>query len=86
MCLDVYRDSRFINGSALSLHRTSDAEDCKMILVFFVQVVKSLLDFKDEQLSVQMDAHDTLWGETGTFLLFHSDEFNFCTTSFCRSM
>lgn len=45
---------------------------------FFVQVVKSLLDFKDEQLSVQMDAHDTLWGETGTFLLFHSDEFSFC--------
>lgn len=35
MCLDVYRDSRFINGSVLSLHRTSDAEDCKMILFFF---------------------------------------------------
>ncbi|KAM9861164.1 protein TANC1-like [Aulostomus maculatus] len=28
------------------------------------QVVKSLLDLKDEQLAVQMDTHDTLWGET----------------------
>ncbi|KAM3625654.1 uncharacterized protein V6R79_015544 [Siganus canaliculatus] len=28
------------------------------------QVVKSLLDLKDEQLTVQMDAHDSLWGET----------------------
>ncbi|XP_020493540.1 protein TANC1 isoform X2 [Labrus bergylta] len=28
------------------------------------QVVKSLLDLKDEQLAVQMDAHDSLWGET----------------------
>lgn len=34
-----------------------------------MQVVKSLLDFKDEQLAVQMDSHDSLWGETGTFLL-----------------
>uniref|UniRef100_A0A3P8QSX1 Tetratricopeptide repeat, ankyrin repeat and coiled-coil containing 1a n=1 Tax=Astatotilapia calliptera TaxID=8154 RepID=A0A3P8QSX1_ASTCA len=32
------------------------------------QVVKSLLDLKDEQLAVQMDAHDSLWGETGAFL------------------
>uniref|UniRef100_A0AAX7SLX2 Tetratricopeptide repeat, ankyrin repeat and coiled-coil containing 1a n=1 Tax=Astatotilapia calliptera TaxID=8154 RepID=A0AAX7SLX2_ASTCA len=31
-------------------------------------VVKSLLDLKDEQLAVQMDAHDSLWGETGAFL------------------
>nr|XP_046247189.1 protein TANC1-like isoform X2 [Scatophagus argus] len=29
-----------------------------------IQVVKSLLDLKDEQLAVQMDAHDSLWGET----------------------
>lgn len=29
----------------------------------------SLLDLKDEQLAVQMDAHDSLWGETGTFSL-----------------
>ncbi|XP_041839475.1 protein TANC1-like [Melanotaenia boesemani] len=28
------------------------------------QVVKSLLDLKDEQLAVQMDTHDSLWGET----------------------
>ncbi|XP_070816101.1 protein TANC1-like [Chaetodon trifascialis] len=28
------------------------------------QVVKILLDLKDEQLAVQMDAHDSLWGET----------------------
>uniref|UniRef100_A0A672YEZ9 Tetratricopeptide repeat, ankyrin repeat and coiled-coil containing 1a n=1 Tax=Sphaeramia orbicularis TaxID=375764 RepID=A0A672YEZ9_9TELE len=28
------------------------------------QVVKSLLDLKDEQLAVQMDSHDSLWGET----------------------
>ncbi|XP_028999873.1 protein TANC1-like isoform X2 [Betta splendens] len=28
------------------------------------QVVKSILDLKDEQLAVQMDAHDSLWGET----------------------
>uniref|UniRef100_A0A3P8U631 Tetratricopeptide repeat, ankyrin repeat and coiled-coil containing 1a n=1 Tax=Amphiprion percula TaxID=161767 RepID=A0A3P8U631_AMPPE len=28
------------------------------------QVVKSMLDLKDEQLAVQMDAHDSLWGET----------------------
>lgn len=34
-----------------------------------LQVVKSLLDLKDEQLAVQMDAHDSLWGETGKFLL-----------------
>ncbi|KAM9409991.1 protein TANC1-like [Pholidichthys leucotaenia] len=29
-----------------------------------MQVVKSLLDLKDEQLAVQMDTHDSLWGET----------------------
>ncbi|XP_029353253.1 protein TANC1-like [Echeneis naucrates] len=29
-----------------------------------MQVVKSLLDLKDEQLAVQMDVHDSLWGET----------------------
>uniref|UniRef100_UPI003AAA430D protein TANC1-like n=1 Tax=Centroberyx gerrardi TaxID=166262 RepID=UPI003AAA430D len=28
------------------------------------QVVKSLLDLNDEQLAVQMDAHDSLWGES----------------------
>uniref|UniRef100_A0A667Y0N1 Tetratricopeptide repeat, ankyrin repeat and coiled-coil containing 1a n=1 Tax=Myripristis murdjan TaxID=586833 RepID=A0A667Y0N1_9TELE len=28
------------------------------------QVVKSLLDLNDEQLAAQMDAHDSLWGET----------------------
>ncbi|XP_049574188.1 protein TANC1 isoform X2 [Syngnathus scovelli] len=28
------------------------------------QVVKCLLDLEDEQLAVQMDAHDSLWGET----------------------
>ncbi|XP_054627851.1 protein TANC1-like isoform X2 [Dunckerocampus dactyliophorus] len=28
------------------------------------QVVKSLLDLEDEHLAVQMDAHDSLWGET----------------------
>ncbi|KAM3876900.1 protein TANC1-like [Diretmus argenteus] len=28
------------------------------------QVVKSLLDLNDEQLVVQMDTHDSLWGET----------------------
>ncbi|XP_056870433.1 protein TANC1-like isoform X2 [Takifugu flavidus] len=28
------------------------------------QVVKNILDLKDEQLAVQMDAQDTLWGET----------------------
>uniref|UniRef100_A0A3P8WG48 Tetratricopeptide repeat, ankyrin repeat and coiled-coil containing 1a n=1 Tax=Cynoglossus semilaevis TaxID=244447 RepID=A0A3P8WG48_CYNSE len=28
------------------------------------QVVKSLLDLKDEQLAVQMEAQDSLWGET----------------------
>lgn len=31
--------------------------------------MKSFLDLKDEQLAVQMDAHDSLWGETGAFLL-----------------
>lgn len=30
-------------------------------------MVKSILDLKDEQLAVQMDAHDSLWGETGAF-------------------
>lgn len=40
-----------------------------MLFLFSLQVVKSLLDLKDEQLAVQMDTHDTLWGETGTFLL-----------------
>lgn len=35
----------------------------------FLQVVKNLLDLKDEQLAVQMDAQDTLWGETGTLFL-----------------
>ncbi|XP_067352202.1 protein TANC1-like isoform X1 [Channa argus] len=33
------------------------------------QVVKSMLDLKDEQLAVQMDAHDSLWGETAAALL-----------------
>ncbi|XP_061743597.1 protein TANC1 isoform X2 [Nerophis ophidion] len=28
------------------------------------QVVRSLLDSQDQQLTVQMDAHDSLWGET----------------------
>lgn len=32
----------------------------------FLQVVKNIVDLKDEQLAVQMDAQDTLWGETGT--------------------
>lgn len=44
----------------------------------FLQVVKSLLDLKDEQLAVQMDAHDSLWGETGAFL-HQSDKFSFLT-------
>lgn len=26
-----------------------------------------MLDLKDEQLAVQMDSHDSLWGETGEF-------------------
>lgn len=30
-------------------------------------MVKTILDLKDEQLAVQMDAHDSLWGETGAF-------------------
>lgn len=38
-------------------------------VISFLQVVKSFLDLKDEQLAVQMDAHDSLWGETGAFLL-----------------
>lgn len=42
-------------------------QDCKIVI--FLQVVKSLLDLKDEQLAVQMDAQDSLWGETGAFLL-----------------
>ncbi|XP_061830552.1 protein TANC1-like isoform X1 [Nerophis lumbriciformis] len=29
-----------------------------------LQVVKSLLDLEEQQLAVQMDAHDSLWGET----------------------
>ncbi|CAL9701468.1 unnamed protein product [Knipowitschia caucasica] len=37
-----------------------------------IQVVRSLLDLKDEQLAVQMDAHDSLWGETGARLLLSS--------------
>lgn len=32
-------------------------------------MVKNILDLKDEQLAVQMDAQDTLWGETGTLFL-----------------
>lgn len=50
-----------------SAQHASNTEGCK--IVFFLQVVKSLLDLKDEQLAVQMDAHDSLWGETGAFLL-----------------
>ncbi|CAB1426187.1 unnamed protein product, partial [Pleuronectes platessa] len=42
--------------------RANNTEDCE--IVFFLQVVRSLLDLKDEQLAVQMDAHDSLWGET----------------------
>lgn len=49
---------------------TGDTDDCKNCLgFFFLQVVKSLLDLKDEQLAVQMEAQDSLWGETGAFLL-----------------
>lgn len=44
----------------------------------FLQVVKNILDLKDEQLAVQMDAQDTLWGETGTLFLL-SDKFSFLT-------
>lgn len=35
----------------------------------FLQVVKNILELKDEQLAVQMDAQDALWGETGTLFL-----------------
>lgn len=65
-CLQRLNDhKRFSSKPAV---RTGHAECCKTAL-FSVQVVKSLLDFKDEQLAVQMDSHDSLWGETGTFLL-----------------
>lgn len=65
-CLQRLNDLKWF--SSKSAVKTSHVEGCKTAL-FSVQVVKSLLDFKDEQLAVQMDSHDSLWGETGTFLL-----------------
>lgn len=58
---------RFSGESAVT---SSHAGGCQTAL-FSVQVVKSLLDFKDEQLAVQLDSHDSLWGETGRLLLVH---------------
>ncbi len=47
---------------------------CRSVLVLFDwcelvfrQVLEGLLMLKNE-LEVQIDAHDTLWGETGTFM------------------
>lgn len=41
----------------------------KELKCVFLQVVKNILELKDEQLAVQMDAQDALWGETGTLFL-----------------
>lgn len=65
-CLQRLNDLKWF--SSKSAVKTGHAETCKSAL-FSVQVVKSLLDFEDEPLAVQMDSHDSLWGETGTFLL-----------------
>lgn len=83
-CLQRLNDHKWF--SAKSAVKTSHAGGCKTAL-FSVQVVKSLLDFKDEQLAVQMDSHDSLWGETGTVLLLLRWILAFAPllfTSFCR--
>ncbi|XP_044058936.1 protein TANC1-like isoform X2 [Siniperca chuatsi] len=43
------------------------------------QVVKSLLDLKDEQLAVQMDTHDSLWGETALSAAAGRGRMEMCT-------
>ncbi|KAM8878002.1 protein TANC1-like isoform 1-T1 [Synchiropus picturatus] len=48
----------------LLLRRVSAQSRTELLECVFLQVVRSLLDLKDEHLAVQMDAHDSLWGET----------------------
>ncbi|XP_069381771.1 protein TANC1-like [Paralichthys olivaceus] len=54
------------NSSETETGRTQAAQQAVTAAasVGHTQVVRSLLDLKDEQLAVQMDAHDSLWGET----------------------
>lgn len=47
--------------------QTASQQHKGLLNCVFLQVVKSLLDLQDEQLALQMDAHDSLWGETGEF-------------------
>ncbi|XP_070687933.1 protein TANC1-like [Pempheris klunzingeri] len=55
-----YHSNETVTGKAQAAQQAVTAAAS----VGHMQVVKSLLDLKDEQLAVQMDAHDSLWGET----------------------
>uniref|UniRef100_UPI0037E84B24 protein TANC1-like n=1 Tax=Semicossyphus pulcher TaxID=241346 RepID=UPI0037E84B24 len=55
-----HHSNETVTGKALAAQQAVTAAAS----VGHTQVVKSLLDLKDEQLAVQMDAHDSLWGET----------------------
>uniref|UniRef100_A0A096MAC4 Tetratricopeptide repeat, ankyrin repeat and coiled-coil containing 1a n=1 Tax=Poecilia formosa TaxID=48698 RepID=A0A096MAC4_POEFO len=63
---DVPADPQQQHGNETTIGKTQAAQQAATAAasVGHMQVVKSFLDLKDEQLAVQMDAHDSLWGET----------------------
>ncbi|MED6276614.1 hypothetical protein CHARACLAT_004780, partial [Characodon lateralis] len=63
---DIPADPQQQHGNETATGKTQAAQQAVTAAasVGHVQVVKSFLDLKDEQLAVQMDAHDSLWGET----------------------
>ncbi|XP_035991978.1 protein TANC1 [Fundulus heteroclitus] len=63
---DLPADPQQPNGNDTATGKTQAAQQAVTAAasVGHMQVVKSFLDLKDEQLAVQMDAHDSLWGET----------------------
>ncbi|XP_047218740.1 protein TANC1-like isoform X2 [Girardinichthys multiradiatus] len=63
---DIPADPQQQHGNETTTGKTQAAQQAVTAAasVGHMQVVKSFLDLKDEQLAVQMDAHDSLWGET----------------------
>uniref|UniRef100_A0A3B5KX80 Tetratricopeptide repeat, ankyrin repeat and coiled-coil containing 1a n=1 Tax=Xiphophorus couchianus TaxID=32473 RepID=A0A3B5KX80_9TELE len=63
---DIPADPQQQHGNETTTGKTQAAQQAVTAAasVGHTQVVKSFLDLKDEQLAVQMDAHDSLWGET----------------------
>ncbi|XP_068178206.1 protein TANC1-like [Antennarius striatus] len=63
---DVPSDPQQQHGNEIETGKSQAAQQAVTAAASLghIQVLKSLLDLKDEQLEVQMDGHDSLWGET----------------------